>query len=95
DTGIYVQTRWESGAITVSFWGTKHFDIESVSGEGYNYTSPETQHKPDDGECVPQSSTEGFDIDVTRVFRPVGGGAVLREEAFSTTYNPVPQIICD
>ena len=34
DTGIYVQTQWVSGgSITVTFWGTKHYDIESVSGD--------------------------------------------------------------
>ena len=94
ETGIYVQTSWEPGAITVTFWGTKHFDIESVTGGRYNYSDYETQRKADDGDCVAQSGSEGFDVDVTRVFRPVGGGAALRQEVFSTTYNPVPTIIC-
>jgi len=94
DTGIYVQTLWEPGAITVTFWGTKHYDIESVSGERYNYSEPETQRKPDDGDCAEQSGSSGFDISVTRVFRPVGGGDVLRKEVFNTRYNAVPEVIC-
>lgn len=94
DTAIYVETQWEPGAITVTFWGTRHYDIESVSGERYNYSEPETQRKPDDGECVEQAGSAGFDISVTRVFRPVGGGAVLREEVFNTRYEAVPEIIC-
>jgi len=94
DTGIYVQTSWEPGAITVTFWGAKHYDIESVSGERYNYSEPETQRKPDDEDCAEQSGSSGFDISVTRVFRPVGGGGVLREEVFNTRYNAVPEVIC-
>ncbi|MBA2552369.1 MAG: VanW family protein [Geodermatophilaceae bacterium] len=95
DTAVYVDTQWEPGAITVSFYGTKHFDIESISGARYNYSEPQTQRKPDDGDCVAQSGSAGFDISVTRVFRPVGGGSVLREEVFNTRYNAVPEIICE
>jgi vancomycin resistance protein YoaR len=94
DTGIYVQTSWEPGAITVTFWGTQHYDIESVSGERYNYSEPETQRKPDDGDCAEQEGSSGFDISVTRVFRPVGGGGVMREEVFNTRYDAVPEVIC-
>ncbi len=94
DTGIYIQTLWEPGAITVTFWGTKHYDVESVSGERHNYSEPERQRKPDDGDCAEQSGSAGFDISVTRVFRPVGGGNVLRDEVFNTRYNAVPEVIC-
>ncbi len=94
ETGIYVQTVWEPGAITVTFWGTRHFDIESVSGERFNFSYPETERKPDDGDCAAQTGSEGFDIAVTRVFHPVDGAAVLREEVFNTRYNAVPEIVC-
>ncbi|MBA2388792.1 MAG: VanW family protein [Geodermatophilaceae bacterium] len=94
DTGIYVQTQWEPGALTVTFWGTQRYDIESVSGERNNLSEPETERKPDDEDCVEQAGSSGFDISVTRVFRPVGGGDVIRREVFNTRYNAVPEIIC-
>ncbi|MGI8531997.1 MAG: VanW family protein [Geodermatophilaceae bacterium] len=94
DTGVYVQTSWAPGAITVTFWGTKHVDVESVSGERHNYTTPDTERKPDTSECLDQAGQSGFDIAVTRVFHPVGSTDVLRREVFNTRYKAVPEIIC-
>jgi vancomycin resistance protein YoaR len=95
DTGIYVQTQWVSGgSITVTFWGTKHYDVESVSGARRNVTEPSTQDKPDDGTCIPQSGAEGFDISVTRVFKDPGSGAEIRRERFATHYIPEAIIHC-
>jgi vancomycin resistance protein YoaR len=95
DTGIYVQTQWASGgSITVTFWGTKHYDIESVSGERRNVTQPSVQDKPDDGNCIPQSGAAGFDISVTRVFKDPKTGAEIRTEKFNTHYIPEAVIHC-
>jgi vancomycin resistance protein YoaR len=94
-TGIYVQTQWVSGgSITVTFWGTPHHDIESVSGEKRNVTDPTVQDKPDDGSCIAQSGAQGFDITVTRVFKDLGSGAEVRREAFNTHYTPEAVIHC-
>ncbi|HEV7189081.1 MAG TPA: VanW family protein [Blastococcus sp.] len=95
DTGIYVQTQWVSGgSITVTFWGTKHVDIESQSGDRRNVTQPSVQEKPDDGTCIPQSGSAGFDITVTRVFKDLKSGAELRSEKFNTHYIPEAVIHC-
>ena len=94
-TGIYVQTQWVSGgSITVTFWGTPHYDIESVSSEKRNITEPSVQDKPDDGDCIPQSGAQGFDITVTRVFKDVSSGAEVRREAFNTHYAAEAVIHC-
>jgi len=93
-TGIYVQTDWEPGSITVSFWGTKHYDIESVSGKRRNVVTPAVQEMPDDGTCKPQAGQQGFDITVTRVFKDVHSAAVLRSEDFHTHYKAEPVIHC-
>jgi vancomycin resistance protein YoaR len=93
-TGIYVQTRWTPGSITVTFWGTKHYDIESESGPRRNVVTPAVQKMPDDGSCTPQGGQEGFDITVTRVFKDPGSGAVQRREDFSTHYKAEPVIRC-
>ena len=94
-TGIYVQTQWVAGgSITVTFWGTPHYDVESVSGEKRNITEPAVQDKPDDGSCIPQGGAQGFDITVTRVFKDVDSGAEVRREAFNTHYAAEAVIHC-
>ncbi|QXG76575.1 VanW family protein [Modestobacter sp. L9-4] len=94
DTGIYVQTEWVPGALTVSFWGTKHYEIESVSSERRNLRQPAVQDKVDDGNCTPQSGSTGFDITVTRVFKDPVSGAELRREDFDTHYAAEAVIRC-
>ncbi len=93
-TGIYIQTIWTPGSLTVTFWGTKQVDIESVSSERYNFRSPQTEEKPDDGSCSASSGSTGFDITVTRIFRQLGTGTTLRTEDFVTRYNAEPRIVC-
>jgi len=93
-TGIYIQTIWSPGSITVTFWGTKQVDVESVSSERRNFRSPQTQEKPDDGSCSPSGGSTGFDITVTRVFMQLGTGTVQRTEDFVTRYNAEPRIVC-
>ncbi|MEU2347911.1 VanW family protein [Modestobacter sp. NPDC049651] len=94
DTGIYVQTEWVPGALTVTFWGTKHYDVESVSSERRNLREPAVQEKVDDGNCTPQSGSTGFDITVTRVFKDLSSGAELRREDFNTRYAAEAVIHC-
>jgi vancomycin resistance protein YoaR len=95
DTGIYVQTQWVSGgSITVTFWGTKHYDIESLSGDRRNVTQPAVQDKPAGDDCIPQSGAQGFDITVTRVFKDLKTGAEVRRERFNTHYSPEAVIHC-
>jgi vancomycin resistance protein YoaR len=93
-TGIYIQTIWAPGSLTVTFWGTKQVDIESLSSERYNFRDPVTQQKPDDGSCSPSGGSTGFDITVTRVFHQLGSGTVLRSEDFVTRYQAPPIIVC-
>ncbi|WP_138758227.1 VanW family protein [Modestobacter altitudinis] len=94
DTGIYVQTEWVPGALTVTFWGTKHYEIESISGPRRNLRQPAVQEKVDDGNCTPQSGSTGFDITVTRVFKDPATGAELRREDFETHYAAEAVITC-
>ncbi len=93
-TGVYVQTEWVPGALTVTFWGTQRYDIESVSSDRYNVRTPVVQEKPDDGNCNPQGGANGFDITVTRVFNDPATGEQLRTEEFDTRYAAEPVIRC-
>jgi vancomycin resistance protein YoaR len=94
DTGVYIDTAWTPGTITVTFYGTKRYEIQSVSSDRYNQRSPVVQEKPDDGSCKPQAGSTGFDITVTRVFRDLTTGAEVRREDFQTRYAAEPVIRC-
>jgi hypothetical protein len=89
-----VQTEWVPGALTVSFWGTKHYEIESISGPRRNVREPAVQEKEDDGKCTEQSGSTGFDITVTRVFKDPNSGAEIKRENFQTHYAAEPIIRC-
>jgi vancomycin resistance protein YoaR len=94
DTGVYIDTQWVPGAITVSFYGTKRFEIQAVEGPRTNYREPAYQEKVDDGECTPQPGIPGFDVTVTRIFRDLQTGAELRRETFNTSYAAEAIITC-
>jgi len=94
DAGVYVDTRWTPGSLTVTFYGTKRYDVESISSERYNLREPVVQEKPDDGDCTPQDGSTGFDITVTRVFQDPASGEELRREDFRTRYAAEPRVVC-
>jgi vancomycin resistance protein YoaR len=94
DTGVYIDTAWTPGTITVTFYGTKRFEIQSISSNRVNVREPALQEKPDDGTCKPQGGSQGFDITVTRVFRDLTTGAEVRREDFRTHYAAEPIIRC-
>jgi vancomycin resistance protein YoaR len=94
DTGVYIDTAWTPGTITVTFYGTKRYEIQSISSDRYNQRSPVVQEKPDDGNCRPQAGSTGFDITVTRVFRDLTTGAEVKREDFQTRYAAEPVIHC-
>jgi vancomycin resistance protein YoaR len=94
DTGVYVDTQWTPNSLTVTFYGTKRYDVESISSDRYNLRQPVVQEKPDDGSCSPQGGSTGFDITVTRVFKDPASGAEVKREDFRTRYAAEPVIRC-
>jgi vancomycin resistance protein YoaR len=94
DTGVFVDTNWVPGAITVTFYGTKRYEIESISSERTNYRQPAVIDRVDDGNCSEQGGITGFDITVTRVFRDLQSGAEIRRENFHTSYAAEAVINC-
>lgn len=89
---VLIDTSWTNTSITVSFYSTKVYDIESVSGPRTNATSYTTQYLGDTPGCIPTSGINGFDITVTRVFKKAG--KVVRTETFHTRYTPEKKFIC-
>ncbi|GAB3031574.1 vanomycin resistance protein VanB [Nocardioides flavus (ex Wang et al. 2016)] len=94
DTSFTDSTPSSSGAVTVTMYSTKYWDITTTTGERYNLTKPKTR-RIDDLTCHPNEGYGGFDIDVVRYFRPVGENTETREdEVFTTTYIPSDTVIC-
>ncbi len=98
ETGIYVDTQWtpaaSGGSITVTFYGTRYYEVEAIEGARRNVRQPAVQEKVDDGNCIPQGGAQGFDVTVTRVFRDLQSGAEVRRESFETSYAAEAVIRC-
>lgn len=90
--GVLIGTSYTATSLTVTFWGTKRYDVESVSGPRYaptTLTGVTYNPRPD---CEASRGGTGFSIDVTRIFRQ--GGREVRRESFHTRYLPEPHVIC-
>jgi vancomycin resistance protein YoaR len=81
------------GTVIVNMYSTKYWDIDTSTGERYNFTSPGTQTMSGDG-CVPNTGYGGFDIDVKRYVRKVGDDTLLDTQNLHTTYIPSDTVIC-
>ena len=81
------------GAVTVRLFSTPVWDIESITGERYNPTPPQTRTLKT-AECHPNTGYSGFTIDVTRVFREAGQDEVVRRQNFNTVYTPSDTVVC-
>lgn len=94
DTSFTNSTPSSSGAVTVTMYSTKHWDITTTTSGRYNLTQPEVR-RLDTPDCYPNEGYGGFDVDVVRYFRPVGANTETRaDELFSTTYTPSDTVIC-
>ena len=87
DTGVYIDTAWTPGTLTVTFYGTKRYEIESISSDR---AQPAAAGGPGEGRTTATAprrpASPGFDITVTRVFRDLRPGAEMRREDFQTRY---------
>ncbi len=89
--GILISTAVAERTITVSFYGTKVWDVEATKGPRTNVRQPRTIRDASPG-CVPQAASVGFDVSVSRIFKR--GGTTVRTERFSTRYIPEDHVIC-
>ncbi len=89
--GVVIDTSYTGSSITVTFWSTKVYDIEAITGPRTNVTQPETIYDASAG-CVSQSPAQGFTVVVTRVFKQ--GGVEVKREDFKTTYIPEDRVYC-
>ncbi|GAB6900907.1 VanW family protein [Kineosporia succinea] len=92
ETAVLVEASVGS-QVTVSFYGTKYWDITGARGARSNYRAPQTHYNPAAG-CVPQSASPGFDVSNTRTFRKPGSSEVVKTETFHAVYNAEDRVIC-
>jgi vancomycin resistance protein YoaR len=93
-TGILIQTAWTPSSVTVTFWGTKHVDVESITGPRTDYTDPQTETihgQP----CTATPGARGFTVTDTRVIRDANTHAERNRHTHKVTYDPVPHVICE
>lgn len=91
DGGVLMQISTTSTSITVSFYGTKKWDVEATKSPRRNFVQPKT-YTDDDPECINQSPVPGFTVDVGRIFKQ--GGNVVKRESYTTTYRPEDDVTC-
>ncbi|ONI72901.1 vanomycin resistance protein VanB [Actinosynnema sp. ALI-1.44] len=91
-TGIAIQTAWTSKSITVKIWGTKRYQVDSVTGPDTNPTQPAEKAGPAQN-CSPSNGAPGFTATDTRIIKDLNGREVRRETR-TVKYNPQPKIIC-
>ncbi|MGH3935503.1 MAG: VanW family protein [Pseudonocardiaceae bacterium] len=92
-TGILIQTAWTPSSVTVTFWGTKHVEVESITGPRTNFTEPETQTIQGQP-CISAPGSPGFTVTDTRVIRDAQTKAELSRRTHKVVYHPIPHIIC-
>ncbi|MGH3811661.1 MAG: VanW family protein [Pseudonocardiaceae bacterium] len=92
-TGVLIQTAWTPTSITVTFWGTKHVEVESITGPRTNFTEPTTQTiygQP----CKTSRGSQGFTVTDTRVIRDANTKAETSRRTRQVVYDPAPHVIC-
>lgn len=93
DTGVAIQTIWTPSSITVKLWGTKRYEVESVTGGRSNQTEPPTKPGPAEN-CHATNGAPGFTTTDTRIIREVGTGREVSRKTRTVKYNPQPKIVC-
>jgi vancomycin resistance protein YoaR len=90
--GVFITTKMTNTSMQVNFWSTKVYDdIKAEFGPRTNIKPFATIYDKSD-KCLGQEGSEGFDIDVDRVFYK--GGVEVKRETISTAYRPAPKVIC-
>ncbi|WP_241384922.1 VanW family protein [Rhodococcus sp. CH91] len=94
DTGVLIQAIGTSSDITVRIWGTKTVDVQSITGQRTNFTSPNTITLPAGPSCIPSSGAQGFTVSDTRIVTDARTGAQISNTTRTVRYDPVPIVKC-
>ena len=90
-TAIVITTSYTGTSLTVTFWGTKYYDVTSTSSARYAPTTTGTVYNPRP-DCEASAGEGGFQIDITQTLSQ--NGVVVKVNHIHTKYQPEPIIIC-
>ncbi|GAB3546719.1 vancomycin resistance protein YoaR [Actinopolyspora lacussalsi] len=93
DSGILIKTAWTPESVSVTFWGTKQYEVKSETSDKTDVTEPEKVTVPADEECVATSGKKGFTVQNTRIRKDLETGEVTRDRQ-KTVYDPQPIVEC-
>ncbi|GAA4130284.1 VanW family protein [Nocardioides fonticola] len=93
DTAFSPSTPSSQGAVTVTMYSTKIWDITTSTSARYDITKPKTRTLST-ADCYPNTGYDGFSVDVYRYFRKTGSRTLERTEKFHTVYIPSDTVIC-
>lgn len=94
ETGVVIESFGTSSDVTVRLWGTKTVDVESITGQRTNPTSPDTITLPAGDECVASSGGPGFTASDTRVISDAATGSEISRNTRTVEYDPIPIVRC-
>ena len=92
-TSVRRATPGHPGAVTVSMWSTRQWDVTATTGPLTDVVQPAVRYVQA-GTCQPVAGRPGFGVDVVRVFRKPGSSTVLRRETFHTDYRAADTVRC-
>jgi vancomycin resistance protein YoaR len=90
-TAIVITTSYTGTSLTVTFWGTKYYDVASTSSARYAPTTTGTVYNPRP-DCEASAGEGGFQIDITQTLSQ--NGVAVKVNHIHTKYQPEPIIIC-
>ncbi len=91
NSAIVIDTAYTDSSVTVTFWGTKEYDVEAGQSPRYNVRPPR-EIVDDSVNCANQNPQPGFEVDVYRLLRK--NGRLVKKETFHVKYNPADKITC-
>jgi vancomycin resistance protein YoaR len=91
DGGVLIQVATTSSSITVTFWGTKKYDVKATKSARYDVVQPRKFSDPGP-DCLDQSPVPGFKVDVGRILSQ--NGKVVKTQKFTTNYRPEDDVTC-
>lgn len=94
DHGILIETGWSSSDVTVRMWSTKAVDVQSITGDRFAYTSPDTLDLSGRENCIPSSGSRGFTTSNTRIITEARTGAEISRHTRTVKYDPEPIVRC-
>ncbi|RCW47181.1 vancomycin resistance protein YoaR [Halopolyspora algeriensis] len=93
DSGILIETAWTPQSVTVTFWGTKQFEVTSHTSPKSNFKPPEVVPIPPGEPCSPAGGQKGFTVYNTRTVKNLKTGEVTKQRE-RTDYEPQPIVKC-